>query len=434
MMSETGLDFGGKKRKARENRHAILVLCLMTMVMAFGFWAEKDADYATGSDYLVTDVMTVAMSDLPHEGRRFGLGTLSTPAPRDAFSTNAAAQPEQELTLGEYQSQIGLQGWVFYYLSKFVPRPLGSFHFGCLVALSLVLSAICLQLYKKYGPVLAACFYFVTLFSPWVANFAQSLYWVAFTWFLPMLLGLICLNHLEKRRLLYPLFFLAILLKCACGYEYITVIMLGSVLFLLAEWFCALGDKRLRRSLFQTILAIGILSLLAFIVAVLIHAAIRGNGNVGEGVRLIYENDVLRRTFGNAANFDPIYKESLEASVMKVFSMYFGIGSNAKDGWIASITLLISCAAMIFQFVRRRRFNVRDLSMLAVSFLACISWFVLGKSHSFIHTHLNYVMWYMGYMQISVYIPIRIALEGIMTKEQLHSIAERAVEEVSDGI
>jgi len=47
---------------------------------------------------------------------------------------------------------------------------------------------------------------------------------------------------------------------------------------------------------------------------------------------------------------------------------------------------------------------------------------------------LNYVMWYMGYMQISVYIPIRVALEGIMTKEQLHSIAERAIEEVSDGV
>jgi len=36
--------------------------------------------------------------------------------------------------------------------------------------------------------------------------------------------------------------------------------------------------------------------------------------------------------------------------------------------------------------------------------LTSISWFYLAKSHSYIHHHMNYVMWYFGFVQICLYI------------------------------
>lgn len=42
-----------------------------------------------------------------------------------------------------------------------------------------------------------------------------------------------------------------------------------------------------------------------------------------------------------------------------------------------------------------------------VSLLVSASWFILGKGHSYIHTSLNFVMWYFGFVQFCIYIIIK---------------------------
>lgn len=39
---------------------------------------------------------------------------------------------------------------------------------------------------------------------------------------------------------------------------------------------------------------------------------------------------------------------------------------------------------------------------LAVSLVAPISWFVMAKGHSFIHTHVNYILWYLPFVPIGL--------------------------------
>ena len=51
--------------------------------------------------------------------------------------------------------------------------------------------------------------------------------------------------------------------------------------------------------------------------------------------------------------------------------------------------------------------------LLLFAFLTSISWFVLGKAHSYIHTHLNFVMWYFGFVQLILYIPIKAVWDGV---------------------
>jgi hypothetical protein len=58
------------------------------------------------------------------------------------------------------------------------------------------------------------------------------------------------------------------------------------------------------------------------------------------------------------------------------------------------------------------------LPLCIVSFLTCTSWFILGKSHSFIHVHMNYVLWYFGSVQVSLYIVLKFFI-GLFRKQLL---------------
>lgn len=100
--------------------------------------------------------------------------------------------------------------------------------------LGLILTCICFLISKKYNQLLALIFFLVFWLSPWIVKSAPSMYWVEFLWFLPMLTGLYCLNNIESKRTRIICYFcigLAIMLKCLCGYEYITMIMLGGIEF-----------------------------------------------------------------------------------------------------------------------------------------------------------------------------------------------------------
>jgi hypothetical protein len=313
--------------------------------------------------------------------------------------------------MNEYSSQIGLQGWLYYLFTKTnIPGPAFLLRTGCCVLLSLVISLICYELYIKYGLLMASSFYLVSICSSWIRNFSTNLYWVEFTWFIPMLLGLICLNDLNTRFWLYPLFFLAILVKSAGGYEYITVIMLSSIMFLAAEWICSIKkDKQRSKLLFRAILSIGAISLLGFTAALLIHSFIRGNGNMLNGLNSIYQRDVLRRTFGNAADFPEVYTASLNASILDVILLYFKNNTAGKHAKFLFLTLSI---AFIYSRLKKSRFlSNKDIWLFLITFITCVSWFIFGKSHSYIHTHMNYVMWYMGFIQIGVYFIVKYILK-----------------------
>lgn len=61
-----------------------------------------------------------------------------------------------------------------------------------------------------------------------------------------------------------------------------------------------------------------------FLTAICIHAVLKGNGNIMEGIKNIFEQDVLRRTNGaDLNNFDVAYWPSMNASTWEVFLCIF---------------------------------------------------------------------------------------------------------------
>ena len=130
-----------------------------------------------------------------------------------------------------------------------------------------------------------------------------------------------------------------------------TVVMLGLIAFMLVDFVASVINKNKTRAslLLRTILIIGFIALAGFITAICIHASLRGEGNIVEGIKNIFEHDVLRRTNGADLNdFEEVYWPSFNASVWKpLVNISFQYRSdNGNSG--KSFSVVVSYAIMYF--------------------------------------------------------------------------------------
>lgn len=316
--------------------------------------------------------------------------------------------------VGWYSAQFGLHGKIFRRLSKYFS--IETLHLLCSLATAFVLVAICYLISQKYNLLFAGVFYVTFLLSPWIVNFARNLYWVEFTWFIPMAIGLFCSKNIDKRlcRIVSYLGATAsIALKCLCGYEYISTIMMGLITFLLVDFVEAVVAKERGKQvlLFRTTLIIGVSALLGFAIAICLHASIRANGNgIIEGIKEIFFNDVLRRTYGADINlfsrFTGLEAEAVNASMWEVLCKYFRFDTQIITG-VPGNLFPVLCLIPLVIFVsdyKKKQTNYRKIAMYIVCFCSTISWYVLAKCHSYVHTHMNFVLWYFGFVQVCLYV------------------------------
>lgn len=319
-----------------------------------------------------------------------------------------------EGTLKPYEAQYGLQGKVFRYLSRDMDENAYTDYLRliCAICCALIFSLIIVMLRVKYNFLLAACFAITFLLSPWLVNFGGSVYWVEFTWFLPMLIGLICaawINRKWVRKACYILAYFSIVIKCLCGYEYISTVMMGLISFMLIDLAVSITkrDKKSTLLFFKTTFIMGCIALAGFGTAICIHALLRGEGNIIGGIKSIISEDVLRRVGGGSLNsFGQEYWPSLNASVWEVVRKYFHFKTDIIAGVDANLFPMLCLAPIgifIYDYVKQR-LNPEEVIMYFVFSLTGLSWIVLGKSHSYIHTHINYVLWYFGFVQCCFYI------------------------------
>ncbi len=258
--------------------------------------------------------------------------------------------------------------------------------------------------------------------SPWVANFARSIYWVQFTWLLPLAFGLLLAlqpvgqlcRPAWQQNLLWGGVYLSLLIKSLCGYEYISFVMLGAVLPLAVDWAAALLHKDTLRTkqLFGRLALASVLALAGFCTALLIHSVARGDGDIWAGLQSIYKQDVLRRTLGgSAAVADDA--SAVETTVGQVLRMYLRFDTRLL-AWVSGKLFLPLAAVwavyLVWQGWRRKwqlRVNIAGVAVLASS----LSWLVLAKSHSYVHNHLNYVCWYYWFVPFCVYVLLRFGKE-----------------------
>lgn len=326
---------------------------------------------------------------------------------------------QNELRIMDYSSQFGLQGHIFSFMYNKLKIPFWFMKLMCCLALAIIVVTICYYIYSKYGKLMSIIFYITFLLSPWVVAFARNLYWVEFTWFLPVLFGIMLSTNYKKKKVLVPAIFLAIFIKCLCGYEYISTIMLATIAFFIVDFFTT-KEKEKKKEIIKTTIIVGISCLLAFGTALIIHASVRGNGHLIEGLKNVYKNDVLRRTIivTDKDKYTGVYKESMDASIMETILKYFKWDSDiilGVEGRYFKVIFISTIAILIYNIVKQEKNCYRDSIMFITFLVTTLSWYILAKSHSYIHTHINYVLWYFGFIQICLYDIIKFIGQKVYT-------------------
>ncbi len=345
----------------------------------------------------------------------------------DAIFLDSDYNPLPRGRITAYKSQYGFQGKVFRHMARHMEdaKAIEMLNMICSIAAAIVFMTIIYLISLKYNNILAGCFFVTFWLSPWIVNFARNLYWVEFTWFIPMAIGLFCawkINDRKCRIISYISTLIAIMGKCLCGYEYISTIMMGLISFLLVDLILAFinRDRQLARLLFRTIFIIAVMAMAGFIIAICIHARLRGQGEIITGIRSIFEWDVLRRTKGGDMNeFNVVYWASFNASIWEVLCKYFHFSTEVIVGIPGNLfpLLCIIPLCIFVQDIKLKKLNLEEVFLYAIFLLTSISWFCLAKSHSYIHTHMNYVMWYFGYIQICLYIIVRKLMQMVQRRK-----------------
>lgn len=342
------------------------------------------------------------------------LGYVKNGSLDEASFFDSNLQPLAKSRITAYESQYGLNGKIFRHMARYLDdkQEIATLNLFCSILTAIIVVLIVLLVFAKYNITMAGCFFAVFWLSPWVVNFARNLYWVEFTWYIPMLAGLFCSWKIENRKcriISYAAAFLSIFMKCLCGYEYISVIMMALIGFLLVDLikFIFEKDKNQCKLLLRTIMIIGVIAFMGFMAAICVHAPLRGNGSMIAGIKNIFEQDVLRRTVGgNLNDFSGEYWSSFNASIWETYSKYFHFETEIITGIAGNLFPLLCVVPLcIFLFdYSKKKIHIEEVAMYIVFFLTSISWFCLAKGHSYVHIHMNYVLWYFGFIQICIYI------------------------------
>ncbi len=333
-----------------------------------------------------------------------------------AVGEDARIQIEQDgqvmpmINLEVYSSQVGVQGMigvaVFRLLGGEVSTTINLLYDMACAAMAVVAMAICLLIAARFSVLLGGCYYIVFLASPFIVCFARNLYWMEFTWFVPMLIGLLYCVFPKQYKWWALCAFLALLFKSLCGFEYVSTILVGMMMFPAVVW---LTESKTWKT-FWHLVWMGAAGVLGFVGGFVGLAFMRGNGNFIGGVKSIYYTDILRRTYGDAALFSGSISDSLNATVWQVVKGYLQLSMQVLSGVdraYFSYLALIPIAVGLFYLAKGKAINWQMVLLYVISACATLSWLVLAKAHSYLHGEINMVLWYFGFIQFCIYVLCR---------------------------
>jgi uncharacterized membrane protein YqaE (UPF0057 family) len=322
----------------------------------------------------------------------------TVPATLQLFQDHDAREP---FAFEFYRAQFGLQEVFYSWLSRSFGRDtLSKLQLIPAILTALVLSGLFFLYLRYYNTLFAVLFLLCLSCAPYFLSMARNLYWNPWLMLAPTLAAafLYGAKTQKAKSFLLTLVGILMMLKCLSNYEYITsVTLLACSIFLVAPMF---QDAKAAPQ-WKMAMAVFAVCVAAFVAAFLIHASTRGD-TLLSGIKNIYVEDIARRTFGDPAPFAGETRESLQASVWDVLKIYFfdypGRRTMIVPGKLFLAMFAFSMLGIGYKFLVRHPLARRDAYVFLVFLSVPMSWYVLAKGHSFTQTHINFVLWYIGFM------------------------------------
>lgn len=326
-----------------------------------------------------------------------------------------------------YNSQPGGQGMIFSLLDRLIPfspqTKLRLFYILTALLSAGALTCIVSWFYEEFGGWVALFVIVSAVLSQWLTVFGKNLWWSLWAFYLPMIAVMYFLklkrhSLAENRQFIRfgILIFIAVSIKCFInGYEYITTTL---VMMMVPFVYYVILDKWNRRQCVKWTLAAGLGSGVAIFLSFIMLCFQIGAAKDGfmDGVEHIIWS-FGKRTYGEAENFPPVYAASLEAGTIGVVITYmngifFDLNNylSTANAFVSNFLLKIRYYYLIVLFIamsalllwrsnaERRHHYIALICTTWFSILAPLSWFVIFKAHSYIHTHMSFLLWQMPFM------------------------------------
>jgi len=326
-----------------------------------------------------------------------------------------------------YRSSIGLQGIAFGSLevllnkTKLIPlnKRISVYHGINCATLALLLILLLLFIHKEFGFIASIFAFLGIISSDWLTVFADNLYWVIWTMLLPMITVGYFLNRKNKIFGIKELIVLAIafFINFACGYEYITTVVIST--FVPITYF-AYRDRWKMFAYLKKILQIGILAIVTFSVTMMIHiiqlSFVKSVGNISNAFNFFMSNAKVRTIQSSIDSNSELKRASAESDYSEVILKYLEGAALRLDQLLSTehiisisyltvilLFFILGAVALIdkdyLKIIEAKRRKVIALFLAGlIALLSSMSWFVAGKNHSYVHTHLNFIVWYIPFV------------------------------------
>ena len=365
-------------------------------------------------------------------------GDFNTNAPKIFEYYVEDGHPLPSARFEPYTGQVGLHGHVFA-AAELIMRAAGveaRRRFWLLrgvvaTAAAATLAYIVLLIKFEFGLAGALAALATLLFSPWLTSMAKNIYWIPFTWFLPMILawrGYIPSAPPVGKKLLTLAIAIgaAVAFKCLCGFEYITAI--GGAAASVAAYGLIKGGADWKRMFTHASILVGAMAC-GVISALLIQISLLGMylGSIKAGmidfIQRLHVHTSIGERLQQHRSVSEEYLNALHTSHLETLLTYiqgppiFSAGSyfgfNALSFLTPATIFIITISSILLTRLRSDPSRQREvLALLALAMgglVSSISWFVFAHGHSYIHTHINYILWHVPYAFLAAPICIRLA-------------------------
>lgn len=247
--------------------------------------------------------------------------------------------------------------------------------------------------------------------SPLLIQSMPNLFWVIWTMLLPTLVTAYWARAWEKGQshtLAWSLLLAGTLMvRLFCGFEFTTTVMLSTEVPIL-YYFLKSGRTRedLKKWLRLAVLA-GLVELAAFAAAFLLWmlqcVVLRGPE---KAMQEMFDT-VGKRTgaFTEQANIPELCEESLSASRLEVVRMYLTTPVVLWGRWtlaqLAGVAVVLKAVCWgLEKKLGGIRANWNELLLVAASLLPALSWHFMASAHSYIHPHINYILYLIPFVPL----------------------------------
>ncbi|MGI9461044.1 MAG: hypothetical protein ACR2NY_00505 [Alphaproteobacteria bacterium] len=334
---------------------------------------------------------------------------------------------QNNVRFASYISTVGLHGYIFSWLFQHSDKNLETLWKITSLLSALVIVGLTFLYYRSHiFPKGFAISFFASLFlSVIFTAYARDLYWLPFTWFLPSIFAILYIkaeNHWH--RIIYILLtYLAFTLKnITTGYEITSSVILmaaapAAYLLLTSQ---SLNQKIIALKKFFMICFLGVAG---FFTSLLILAYIRGDSNIIDGLKSIYDVNITKRIINKSDENIPGYIRDSSISYYEVFKIFFRWNHDwgypqtlniidwlpIKFVHLFFLSFFITLSSWVVPFLQHKKYIYN--SLFIIFFLTASSYIILAKYDAYLHIFQNLVLWYFGFIAAMFYI----IASGMMT-------------------